>query len=430
MDLKQHLEKLECHFTWDLGHYRNELQGLRKNIQNMLEQECTWVVHHYNLLGYIQQTLGFNTEALMYLHKAESVMQEQGTEEAAVRLQVNKANMAWVYYRMGDMNKSKAYLEEVERLQRMHPAPPGCALHPEVSGEKGWTLVKFNKSKKHQAIYYFKIALKEEPGRKEWHKGLAKAMSEAFTNHKSPPQHRNEILKQLKTAHENEPNNLYIHAFYLEKYSEVQSVSTERPMQGLLEKALKTGDLECLVTILRYYRTISVDKAIEAAERAREKFPTSNKVLKHLANCYKRKVYKVKKDSMERRKLAKKSAEMFEEVVRHYPDSLREKVGLASMHHCADNTERADEIYQQLLSEKDDFPPHSQQYIYYSYACHLHNCRRSEDSIIFHMKVAEIPANTDDKQKSINVLQKTVMNGTYPHCEEIISFLKRIHIYY
>ncbi|KAK2878831.1 hypothetical protein Q8A67_019622 [Cirrhinus molitorella] len=179
MDLKQHLQKLECHFTWDLGQYRNELQGLRRNIQDILEQGCNRLVHHYNLLSYIQQTLGSDTEALDYLKKAESVMQEQGTEEAAVRLQVNKANLAWVYFLMGDMDKSKAYLEGVKRLQRMHPAPPKCTLHPEVSAEKGWTLMKFNKTKKYQAIDYFKMALKAEPERNEWHKEALRYLREA-----------------------------------------------------------------------------------------------------------------------------------------------------------------------------------------------------------------------------------------------------------
>ncbi|XP_059377019.1 interferon-induced protein with tetratricopeptide repeats 1-like [Carassius carassius] len=428
MDLKQRLQKLECYFTWDLGDSKNELKTLLSNLNDVNLERCIWLLHYYNLLGYIQQTLGFNTEALMYLHKAESVMQEQGTEEAAVRLQVNKANLAWIYFLMGDMDKSKAYLEEVERLQRMHPAPPGCALHPEVSGEKGWTLVKFNKSKKRQAIDYFKIALKAEPERKEWHKGLAIAMNKTYKIHNCSPELNTEVLKLLKTAHENEPNNLLLHALYLEKQYEVQREDNERQMQNLLEKTLETGDLECLGTIFRYFGKISVDKGIEAAERAREKFPTSNRVLKHLANCYKWKVFNMKEDNMERKTLAMKSTELFEEVVRHHPDSLRETVGLASMHKYAGNSKRADEIYQQLLSNIDDFPPHSQQYIYYSYACHLHYCRRSEDSIIFHMKVAEIRAISEDKQKSIRILKNIAMNRKNPRCKKILNFLERIYI--
>ncbi len=159
------------------------------------------MIHYYNLLGYIQQTLGSNKEALMNLHKAESVMQELGPEEAGLRLQVNKANLAWVYFFMGEMDESKNYLEEVKSLQRMHPAPPGCALHPEVSGEKGWTLVKFNMSKKRQAIDYLKMAIKAEPERKEWHKGLAMAMSKTNPIYNCSPEIKADILKQLEIAH-------------------------------------------------------------------------------------------------------------------------------------------------------------------------------------------------------------------------------------
>ncbi|KAL0169950.1 hypothetical protein M9458_034546, partial [Cirrhinus mrigala] len=347
-----------CHFTWELGCSKNELMELLRNLQDVDQQTCTWLCHYYNLLGYIQQALGFNTEALMYLHKAESVMEEQEKEEAGVRLQVNKANLAWIYFYLGEMDKSKGYLEEVERLQQMHPAPPGCTLHPEVSGEKGWTLVKFDKSKKRQATDYFKMALKAEPERKEWHKGLAIAVSRAYINHTCPPKLKDEILKQLKTAHENEPNSLRLHALYLEKLSELQSANIEKEMQDLLEKTLETKNLGGLGTILRYYRSISVDKGIEAAERAREKFPTSNRVLTHLANCYKWKVYK--ENIKENGTLAKKAIELFEELVKHYPDSLRDKVTLASLHYYAQNSKRTEEIYEQLLLEKDDLPPYSQ----------------------------------------------------------------------
>ncbi|KAK2878829.1 hypothetical protein Q8A67_019620 [Cirrhinus molitorella] len=250
MDLKQHLETLECHFTWDLGCSKNELKTLLTNLKDVNQQTCTWLLHYYNLLGYIQHALDSDTEALKYLKKAESVMQEQETEEAGVRLQVNKANLAWIYFLMGDMDKSKAYLEEVESLKLMHPAPPGCDLHPEISGEKGWTLVKSNKSKLHQAIYYLKMALKAEPERNKWHRGLAIAMSKTYTN-KSTPEHKDEILKQLKIAHEKEPNSLCLHALYLEKLSAiVPSANIESEMEDLLEETFETGSLEGLGAIL------------------------------------------------------------------------------------------------------------------------------------------------------------------------------------
>ncbi len=426
--LKHHLQKLECHFTWDLGSSKNELKVLLSNLNDVNQERCTWMIHYYNLMGYIKQTLGSNTEALMNLHKAESVMQELGPEEAGLRLQVNKANLAWVYFFMGEMDESKKYLEEVKSLQRMHPAPPECALHPEVSGEKGWTLVKFNMSTKRQAIDYLKMAIKAEPERKEWHKGLAMAMSKTNPIYNCSPEIKAAILKQLEIAHKNEPNNLFLHVLYLEKQSEAYRKDNEGQMQALLEKALETGDLECLGIIFRYFRTISVDKAIKAAERAREKFPTSNRVLKYLAICKKWKVYSMTDDNMEKRTLARESSELFEEVVRHYPDSLRERVALASMHKYAGNSERANEIYKQLLSEKDDLPPHSQQYFYYRYASHLYNCGWLDDSIYYHMKAAEIPVNTVEKQKSIKILKKNGMNGKNPRSEEIWNFLERINI--
>ncbi len=215
---------------------------------------------------------------------------------------------------------------------------------------------------------------------------------------------------------------------YLEKQSEAYRKDNEGQMQALLEKTLETGDLECLGVIFRYFRTISEDKAIDAAERAREKFPTSNRVLKYLAICKKWKVYSMKDDNMEKRTLARESSKLLEEVVIHYPDSLRERVALASMHKYAGNSERANEIYKQLLSEKDDLPPHRQQYIYYCYASHLYNCGRLDDSIYYHMKAAEIPVNTVDKQKSIKILKKIGMYGKNPRSEEIWHFLERMNI--
>ncbi|XP_056120261.1 interferon-induced protein with tetratricopeptide repeats 1-like [Rhinichthys klamathensis goyatoka] len=423
--LKQRLERLECHFTWDLECSKNELQEFLSKLKYLDQETCTWLVHGYNLLGYIHQTLGSNTEAVKHLHKAESVIQEQGTEEAGVQLQVNKANLAWVYFHLGEMDKSKGYLEEVERLQRMHPAPPGCTLHPEVSGEKGWTLVKFNKSKKRQAIDCFKMALNAEPDRKEWHKGLAIAMNMEFASSEFT---LDEIVEQLKIAHEKEPNSLFIHSHYLLKLCKQKKVDIEKEMQGLLERTLETGNLECLHVILRYYsEQDSLDKAIRIAETAHEKFPSSVKALKQLADCYKWKVYNMK-DSEERETLARESIKLFETDLTYYPHSYKVKIDLASLHCYTHEIEKADEIYKNLLSEENDISPHRQQHLFYSYAQHLnHNKSQSRDSVSFYMKAAEIPVMTECKQKSIRVLKSIMRRGRDPRCMEIQHFLEGIN---
>ncbi|XP_058606091.1 interferon-induced protein with tetratricopeptide repeats 1-like isoform X1 [Onychostoma macrolepis] len=396
-------------------------------MQDGEQQASIRLIHHYDLLGYIQQALGFNTEALKYLHKAESVMQEQGTEEAGVRLQVNKANLAWVYFLMGEMDKSKGYVEEVERLQRMHPAPPGCALHPEVSGEKGWTLLKFNKSKKRQAIDYFKMALKAEPERKEWHKGLAVAMSRAYIMSEFTPELEDEILQKVKTAADMDPNDLFLQSLYTLKKFEVQAEKNDEEVQSLVERSINTGNLEGLGYILQYFKNISIERAIQEGQRVHETFSTSPKVFRILSNLYKWKVFAMKENSQERKILSQKCIKMFEKVVIDYPDCVRGWLALATLHRYAHNTKRANEIYQQLLSEKDDLPPHTQQFLYYSYACHLHQSRQSRDkSINFLMKAAEIQNISEDKQKSIMILEQTVENGINSRCEEISQFLKRV----
>lgn len=83
--------------------------------------------------------------------------------------------------------------------------------------------------------------------------------------------------------------------------------------------------------MFQYYRKHSTKRGFQEGERVREHFPTSTKVLKIVANLNKWKVFLMKDDSEEMETLARKSTELFEEVVRHYPDRLIVKFAL---HHC------------------------------------------------------------------------------------------------
>ncbi len=54
------------------------------------------------------------------------------------------------------------------------------------------------------------MALKAEPERKEWHKGLAKAMSKGYRKSEFTPELNAEILEQLKKAIVIDPNDLFL----------------------------------------------------------------------------------------------------------------------------------------------------------------------------------------------------------------------------
>lgn len=69
---------------------------------------------------------------------------------------------------------------------------------PQPSEQPIRNTVGHNKSKNGQATDYFKMALKAEPEREEWHKGLAMAMSKGYRKSEFTPDLNAEILEQLK----------------------------------------------------------------------------------------------------------------------------------------------------------------------------------------------------------------------------------------
>ncbi|XP_058606037.1 uncharacterized protein LOC131523571, partial [Onychostoma macrolepis] len=284
---------------------------------------------------------------------------------------------------------------------------------PQPSEQPIRNTVGHNKSKNHQETDYFKMALKAEPERKEWHKGLAKAMSKGYRKSEFTPELNAEILEQLKKAIVIGPNDLFFiikYALYILKKSEVQAKNNDEEIQILLERTIEIKNLEGLPGIFQYYRKYSTKRGFQEGERVRENFPTSTKVLRIVANLYKWKVFLMKDDSEERETLARKSIELLEEVVRHYPDRLQVKLSLASLHCYAHNTEKAEEIFKQLLSKKDDLSLNGQLHLFYSYACHLHYSRQSRDSVFYYMKAAEIPEMTDRKRKSIKIVSNSAFS--------------------
>ncbi|XP_062376311.1 interferon-induced protein with tetratricopeptide repeats 1-like [Sardina pilchardus] len=188
------MKNMECHFNWQLDCSRSRLENVHQDLQDRLHTGCTWMCQLKNLLGYVLHSLGSSAEALTCLREAEKMIKEQKRDaERHCLLLVNQANLAWVHYLRGELEESQAYLKEVTRLQEAFPAPPGCQIHPELSGQKGWSLLKFERSHKKAAIECFEIALID----KTEQRSLAKKAIPLYKEVITPHSYKNIILADL-----------------------------------------------------------------------------------------------------------------------------------------------------------------------------------------------------------------------------------------
>nr|XP_029510083.1 interferon-induced protein with tetratricopeptide repeats 1-like [Oncorhynchus nerka] len=424
--LKIKLQGLECHFTWELDYSRSKLESLRETLIDIISSEgvqCSWTGQLYNLLAYLHHTLGSTEDALQYLEKAEEAIRLNSPDDVELSLVVHYGNLAWVHYHQGELTESQTYVEKVGRLLRDNPSPcPGV-----VWGEKAWTLNKFDVSKKAAALDCFWMALKGDPENKVLRCGYAMAFNKSVENKDITPKLRSEMLEYLRIARELDPEHLTITVMYLQRLAESGQVEEARKLaEEVIEKPLDSFDgFGMLLSFFREY--VSHDSSIDLARRTMERHPDSRQLKKHLAQCYKWKIFsQEEKKKPLRHILIENAVNLYEEVVTLYPKSLAIKLGLSAMYKESGRVDRADKIFEDLLLDGEGMEPQDLQKFYNWYAQHLfyakHDASRSID---FHKKAAEIMLPTDQRDSSIHVLLSIVRKGG-DRAKEIVNFLDRL----
>ncbi|XP_030635014.1 interferon-induced protein with tetratricopeptide repeats 1-like [Chanos chanos] len=425
--LRSELEKLECHFTWSLESTSSKLQAVKELLESCSQiNECQWQGQLYNFMGYILHSQGSSEEALTYLKKAEKTISDLCRPgELGPKLLVNQANLAWVHYHLGELQESQAYLRKVEKITEECSVLSKCTLHPEVNGEKGWTFVKFDLRLKREAIKCFTEALKGDPMRREWNRGLATAMVKAYPRPQVTPAIEAQILAQVKRARELDPDDQYLTALYLNSLSVAGQVTDETKLEGERLAKRLTKNLDGLREALAFFRSsMSLDFAIEVAENVLESFPSEIYVKKQLAICYKWKVFMLKESNAEDQDWIQRATALHEEVISLRPHYLRGKLALADIHARSGNIERADEMYEELLYRADDLELEDRQLLYSHFSTHLYWIKAARSkSIDYHMKVAEIPHSSRVRKNSIRILRDIIRKGMNERHGEIVDFL-------
>ncbi|XP_065812346.1 interferon-induced protein with tetratricopeptide repeats 1-like [Labrus bergylta] len=418
------LESLQCHFTWDLDRSRPKLLRLTDKMEDFSTEEGNrWLGHIYNLWGFIQYKMGLNEEANSLFHKAAETLNKLRDADEGPWLVVNYGNLAWLHHHLGDQAESQAYLSKVDALMEKDPSPSQDDLHPEICAEKAWTLMFFGEDKKLVVDYYEKAA-RMQPDMVDWNTSYVIWLKNA--QNFSDPRLDPDLLEKMRQAKERDPENLYLAALYLDQRAdEGENIRDEvRELAGNVSTLCCSGSgMWALLNL--YIKYISVDEAVDLAEKVLKEHPDVCYLKKLVALCYRWRII-YKSSSSPEQSMMDRAITLHEELLSLYPhSSLRNETDLATIYAKSHHSKaKAEQIFQKLL-KNEPAEPEDKQMLYNKYANHLYfNLNDSHRSTQYHMKAAAIPEISFSRENSIRILEETKDRGIM--CREIEEFLRNL----
>ncbi|XP_075938710.1 antiviral innate immune response effector IFIT1-like [Anarhichas minor] len=419
------LEALQCHFTWDLDPSKTYFLHLSEKLVDIgTEEGNCWLGHIYNLRGFIQYKLGFTKDAQSFFNKAAEAFRQMRKADDGPWLVVNYGNLAWLHHHLGDQAESEAYLSKVEALMKKYPSPSQDELHAEIYAEKAWTLLKFSAHRELVADYFQK-AIRMQPDMVEWNTSHPMRLTSVFKH--SDTGLEADILEKMRVAKEQDPENLCLAVYYLEQRAtngeRVEDEARELAGKILRNPVSSYSGWKAILWVYRHY--VSIDEAIDLAEKALENHPDKRYLKKCATLYYKWKII-LSSDNLPKQSTIDRAISLHEEVISLYPDSsFVTKVDLANIY-AKSNQAKAEQMYQELL--KIYLEPAYKQLLYNHYAKYLNFVRKDQDkSIKYHMKAAEIPHQSFYRGNSIKALEKiknTRRNSMWREIEEFLENLQ------
>ncbi|KAF3835566.1 hypothetical protein F7725_028124 [Dissostichus mawsoni] len=161
-----------------------------------------------------------------------------------------------------------------------------------------------------------------------------------------------DILEKMRIAQEQDPDNLYLAAHYLDQRAQrgerIEDEARELATKVLRSPVSSYSGLKPLLWV--YSRYISDDEAIDLAEEALKNHPDERYLKRCVTLCYKWKIISPKQSRPEK-SMIDRAILLLEEVIALYPDSsLMKKIEIADVYALShDGQAKADQKYQELL---------------------------------------------------------------------------------
>ncbi|XP_004461479.1 interferon-induced protein with tetratricopeptide repeats 1-like [Dasypus novemcinctus] len=418
--VKDRLEQLKCHFTWELFIEDTEILDLENRILEEIQfLDTKYNVGIHNLLAYVKHLNGQNEEALKSLKEAEDLIQQEHADQSDLRSLVTWGNYAWVYFHMGRLTETLTYLDKVENTCKKFANLSRNRMEcPETKCEEGWALLKCGGKNYERAKACFEEVLEVDPENPESSTGYAITLFRLDGLITAKQGEHGFSLYPLRQAIRLNPGDAYIKVLLALK---LQEAGQEAEGEKYIEEALTSMSSQTYVwryAAKFYRRNDSRDKALQLLNRALQAAPASVVLHHQIGLCYKEKVIQIKKatNNQPRGRDRENVNEMIRLAISHFEFAVKQKptfetayLHLAKMYIEAGDYRKAEDTYQKVLCMKP-VTKEKQQDIYFHYGHFQEFQKKSDtDAIIQYIKVLKIENASFSRDKSLSSLEKLAL---------------------
>ncbi|KAM3657323.1 interferon-induced protein with tetratricopeptide repeats 1-like [Ammospiza maritima maritima] len=309
--LKETLDKLQCHFTWKLGVDSFSLWHLLQKLD--VEIKHTAHQNQVALLGlqaYLHQMNNQSDEALQSLKAAKEHNDKNYPPTSTAGSLIIYGNYAWIHYLQGSYQEAETCLRQ---LQQLCPSPWDVRLIPYIQALKGWSLLAIRARNGERARECFNTALMLEPDNSSFRTGLAVALYSSW-NFSWQPDIEREARIQLERIVHTQPEN-YRAKIYLARL--LKQVDREKSTSLVKECAERSSDPEVLKLSALFWMPQSTEQALQIIQRALQQDPGYHLLYQALANCYKQRWLKA--DHKDKDKIRCKAIRDLQQIVQEHP---------------------------------------------------------------------------------------------------------------
>ncbi|XP_069083981.1 interferon-induced protein with tetratricopeptide repeats 5-like [Pleurodeles waltl] len=432
MSLKERLEKLQCHFTWNLEEQDKFDVGHVKQTLILRLQHTPYNNHStfYALQAYTHQREGRYQEALDSLKTAEEFLGEGEQANLQGSKLVIYGNYAWIYYHLCNYEMVEQYLNKSDTISEFLSNPSqSTSIIPEISGIIGWSLLAIGFRYGERAASCFQVALSESPKNIEMCAGMAIALYAVATRYGAGEELIEEAISKFKEIIHQEPINYECRAYL----AQLLKNSDFGQAQELAEDVVQNSrDPEVLRNVAHVFLPNNLKRFQDILEKAISVGEDYYLLHRDLGTFYQKQLIR----NTNKRRLPSESdisagIQAYKRAIQLAPHCFYAKIGLAEMYGISNQQVYQQEIYANLERELPNASEKCQQAFYVSFGQFLlYKKCLLDDAVNMLVKGFKISSETKSRKQGKYELSKIVRwferDGRKEEARELSQLLQEI----